>query len=237
MMSRAAATPDQMSSVLRVRLNAGLRQISFLVVPSAAAFLLLGDVVVALIFQSGQFTHADAIYVWAVLAGSAVGLLAVTMGRLYNSAFYALWDTRTPLRFALIRVGLTLMLGYFCAIPLPAMLGIAQKWGVVGLTVSAGVSGWVEFTLLRRRLNQRVGWTGIDRAYLAKLWMLAIGAAAIAYMLKLEMTGYGPRIRGLAVLPAYTALYFLGAWLLKMPEVEQLIGQVTRRLGARAPAR
>ena len=37
-------------------------------------------------------------------------MLAATMGRLYNSAFYALEDTRTPLKFALVRFTLTLVL-------------------------------------------------------------------------------------------------------------------------------
>ena len=229
-MSRAAgATPENMSAILRARLNRGLRQIAFMVVPSSAAFLILGDVIVALIYQSGAFTHADAIYVWAVLAGSGVGLLAATMGRLYNSAFYALFDTRTPLRFAIIRVALTLVLGYLCAIPLPPLLGIAQKWGVAGLTVSAGIAGWIEFAMLRFALNQRIGWTGLGRSYLAQLWSLAIGAAAIAFILKLRMTGFGPRIQGLTVLSVYGGLYFAGAWMLKMPEFTQFSDQIWRR--------
>jgi putative peptidoglycan lipid II flippase len=229
-MSRAAgAMPEQMSAILRARLNRGLRQIAFMVVPSSAAFLILGDVIVALIYQSGAFTHADAIYVWAVLAGSGVGLLAATMGRLYNSAFYALFDTRTPLRFAMIRVALTLVLGYLCAIPLPPMLGIAQKWGVAGLTVSAGIAGWVEFAMLRFALNQRVGWTGLSRSYLAQLWSLALGAAAIAFMLKLQMAGFGPRIQGLTVLSVYGGLYFAGAWMIGIPEFAQFTDQIRRR--------
>jgi putative peptidoglycan lipid II flippase len=229
-MSRAAgAMPEQMSAILRARLNRGLRQIAFMVVPSSAAFLILGDVIVALIYQSGAFSHADAVYVWAVLAGSGVGLLAATMGRLYNSAFYALFDTRTPLRYALIRVGLTLALGYLCAIPLPHMLGIAQKWGVAGLTISAGVAGWVEFELLRRALNKRVGWTGLERSYLAKLWTLALGAAAVGFFMKLHMAGFGPRVQGLAILSTYGGLYFLGAWMLGLPELKQFTDQITRR--------
>jgi putative peptidoglycan lipid II flippase len=229
-MSRAAgAMPEQMSAILRARLNRGLRQIAFMVVPSSAAFLILGDVIVALIYQSGAFTHADAIYVWAVLAGSGVGLLAATMGRLYNSAFYALFDTRTPLRFAMIRVALTLVLGYLCAIPLPPMLGIAQKWGVAGLTVSAGIAGWVEFAMLRFALNQRVGWTGLSRSYLAQLWSLALGAAALAFVLKLQMAGFGPRIQGLTVLSVYGGLYFAGAWVIGIPEFAQFTDQIRRR--------
>jgi putative peptidoglycan lipid II flippase len=229
-MSRAAgATPEQMSTILRSRLNRGLRQIAFLVVPSSAAFLILGDVIVATIYQSGAFTRADSVYVWAVLAGSGVGLLAATMGRLYNSAFYALFDTRTPLRFAIIRVVLTTILGYLCAIPLPGMIGIAQKWGVAGLTISAGVAGWVEFAMLRWALNGRIGWTGLERSFLVKLWSLALGAAAIGFVMKLHMTGFVPRIQGLAVLSTYGGIYMLGAWLLGLPELKQFTDQMTRR--------
>ncbi len=236
-MSRAAAVPDDMGAVLRTRLNAGLRQISFLVVPSAAAFLFVGDVIVALLFQSGSFTHADAIYVWAVIAGSAVGLLATTMGRLYNSAFYALWDTRTPLKFAIIRVTLTLILGYLSAIPLPPSIGLAQRWGVAGLTVSAGVSAWVEFTLLRLALNGRIGWTGLDRGYLARLWALAIVAGAAAYAVKLGTAGLGPRLEGFAVIPVFGGIYLLGAYWLAMPEFGQFVGMVRRRFTLPASAR
>ena len=82
------------------RLDAGLRRIAFFVVPSAVAFLALGDVVAGALFQTGRFNHSDAVYVWGILAGSAVGLLASTLGRLYSSTYYALRDTRTPLRYA-----------------------------------------------------------------------------------------------------------------------------------------
>src|SRR5208282_1947242 len=103
---------NEVANQLRTRLNSGLRQISFLVVPSVVGFLALGDVIVAGIYQSGRFTHADVTYVWGILAGSTVGLLASTLGRLYSSTFYALRDTRTPLRFAVIRIVLTTVLGY-----------------------------------------------------------------------------------------------------------------------------
>ena len=114
-MSSVTGTADEIAAALRGRLARGLEQISFFVVPSSMAFVALGDVVVATIYRSGKFGHADVIYVWGVLAGSAVGLLASTSGRLYSSAFYALRNTRTPLNFAMIRVALTLALGYFFA--------------------------------------------------------------------------------------------------------------------------
>src|SRR5262249_10349731 len=115
-MAATAAKGDEgaaPSSPIRQRLNSGLRQIAFFVVPSAMAFIALGDVVTAALLQTpgGRFTHSDALYVWGILAGSGVGLLASTLGRLYSSAYYALRDTRTPLRYAILRVGLTTVLG------------------------------------------------------------------------------------------------------------------------------
>ena len=102
------------------------------------AFLALGDVIAAALLQTGRFSRGNAIYVWSILAGSAVGLLASTLGRLYSSTYYALRDTRTPLNYAIIRVALTTVLGYLFAISLPHALGFPASWGAAGLTASAG---------------------------------------------------------------------------------------------------
>ncbi|HEV8176847.1 MAG TPA: murein biosynthesis integral membrane protein MurJ, partial [Gemmatimonadales bacterium] len=144
-MSGLSGNDTERADQLRIRLDAGLRQIAFLVIPSAVAFLALGDVVAGALYQTGAFTREMTVYVWAILAGSAVGLLASTWGRLYASTYYALQDTRTPLRFAVVRVSLTVVLGYIFAIPLPLQLGIDPRWGAAGLTVSAGLAGWIEF--------------------------------------------------------------------------------------------
>jgi len=197
-MSRATvATNAAVFETLRVRLNAGLRQIAFFVVPSSAAFIFIGDAIVTLLFQSGAFTHRDALYVWATVAGVAIGMLAGTTARLYISAFYALSDPRTPFRFALVRVTLTLVLGYLCAIPLPHLIGVEQRWGVVGLTASSGVAAWLEFVLLRMSLNRRLGWTGIERLYLLRLWAMALAASAAGIALKFALSG-APRLAAIA---------------------------------------
>ncbi len=228
-MARATGATSEVATFLRSRLDAGLRQIAFLVIPSAAAFLFLGDVVAGGIFQSGNFSHGDAIYVWAVLAGSAVGLLAATMGRLYSSAFYALWDTRTPLRFAVVRVMLTVALGYFCAIPLPPMIGIAPRWGVAGLTASAGIAGWIEFAMLRASLNRRIGSTGLDRPFVLRLWAMAIAASAAGYAVKFYLGGAGPRLSALAVIPVYGSIYLGLAYWMGLPELSRFTGRFVRR--------
>jgi putative peptidoglycan lipid II flippase len=214
---------------LRARLDAGLRQIAFFVIPSAMAFLALGDVIVGALFQTGRFTHADAVYVWAILAGSAVGLLASTLGRLYSSTYYALRDTRTPLNFALIRVALTTALGYLCAIPLPRWLGIAQMWGAAGLTASAGIAGWVEMLLLRTTLNKRIGQSGLSADYVAKLWTAAAVGAAVAWTIKLASPGLHPIVAALAVLGPYGVVFLAMTFALRIPEASAALRRLRRQ--------
>jgi putative peptidoglycan lipid II flippase len=207
---------------VRQRLDAGLRQIAFFVVPSAMAFLALGDVVAAALFQTGRFGHGDAEYVWAILAGSAVGLLAQTLARLYASTYYALRDTRTPLRCALVRVTLTTALGYLFAFPLPAMLGLAAKWGAAGLTASAGLAGWVEMWLLKRSLDVRLGRTGLAVDYTARLWASAAVGATVAWAIKLSIPTLHPVITALFVLGPYGVVFFAASWLFRLPEASMM---------------
>lgn len=219
-MSSAVGTREEVAAYLRGRLDSGLRQIAFFIVPSAMGFLALGDVISAALLQSGRFTHGDAVYVWGILAGSSFGLLAGTMGRLYSSTYYALHDTRTPLRYAVVRVGLTTILGYVAAIWAPGWAGVDERWGVAGLTASAGLAAWVEYSLLRRGLNRRIGRTGLPGSLAAQLWAAAAAAAAAGWGVKAAVSvAAHPVPAAAAVLSAYGAVYFGGTWALGVPEV------------------
>jgi putative peptidoglycan lipid II flippase len=206
-MSSALGTPAEIADALRQRLAQGLQQIAFFVIPSAVAFVLLGDVIVATIYRSGHFQRTDVLFVWGVLGGSAVGLLASTSGRLYSSTFYALRDTRTPLRFAVLRVALTFVLGYLCALPLPRLLGLNQRWATAGLTLSAGIAGWLEFLLLRRALHRQIGSVPSSGWRTARLWLSAVLAALAGYGIKIALPFHAPLLAGPCVLLPYGAIY------------------------------
>ena len=228
-LSSAVGSEEEVATYLRKRLSAGLRRIAFFIIPSAVSFLLLGDVIAAAIYQTGKFHRSDVELVWATLAGSAVGLLATSLGRLYSSAFYALLDPKTPLRFAIIRVTLTAVLGVVAALWLPHALGLGQKWGVAGLTASAGVAGWVEFMLLRRALKERIGKTPLAPSFTIRLWSVAISAGAIAYFIKLGVGTAHPWLLAGLALPVYGALYLAGTALLGVEESQKTIHSLTKR--------
>jgi len=240
-MSRATGTSAEISAYLRRRLAAGLDRIAFFIVPSVVAFFALGDLIVHLLLESGRFQRGNTIWVWQILIGSTIGLLASTMGRLYSSTFYAMRDTKTPLRFAVVRVVLTTLLGYFFALVLPGLVGLDRRLGAAGLTASAGLAGWVEFLLLRRRLEERIGRTRFIPARMARLWAAAIGAAAIPWIYKVAVDWGRPvfsthqdpissKLIALVLLAVYGVTYIALTAAFRIPESSVVINRARKLL-------
>jgi putative peptidoglycan lipid II flippase len=228
-MAVSAASLPSMSADAEVReklhaqTEAGLSAIAYPVVPSVAAFLALGDVICAALFQTGRFRAGDVWYVWIILAGSTVGLLAATMARLYSSAFYALRDTRTPLKYATLRVALTAGLGVFCGLFLPGLLHVDARYGAAGLTASAGVAGWIEFALLRNGIGQRIGECHLRKGLLPRLWGAAVLATALALALKFLLPPLHPVLRAALVLGLFGATYLGATLLLGVEEAKRFV--------------
>lgn len=228
-MSRSQGTDAEVSFKIQSHLNRGLSQIAFFIVPSVVAFLGLGDVIVAALFQTGEFNHQNATTVWGVLAGSTVGLLASTMGRLYSSAFYAFRDTRTPLKFAFIRVVVTTILGYLFAITLPPLIGLDRSWGTAGLTASAGIAGWIEFYFLRKSLNRKIGQSGLKLSLTVKLWFCALVALGAAWGIKVIVGDVHPIVLASLVLTPYGLSYLLIAKFFKITEADLFFNKLLRK--------
>jgi putative peptidoglycan lipid II flippase len=232
-MSSASGTQDEIAAALRARTAAGMRRIAFFVIPSVVAFLALGDVVVALLYQTGQFGRDDTLFVWAILAGSTVGMLAATQARLCSSAFYALHDTRTPLGFAVVRVTLTGLLGWAIALPLRERFGWPPVVGATGLTASAGLAGWIEFLLLRSALMKKIGRFEVGWRPLAVDWTAALVAGAAAFGLHRLLPARHPVVYGTLTLFVYGTLYFAGASLGGSDEASGILRRLPRLTGRR----
>jgi putative peptidoglycan lipid II flippase len=227
-MASDAARDDVVAQKLGARLHGGLRRIAYFIVPSAVAFLAFGDVIAAALFETGEFTRGDSIYVWALLAGSAVGLLASTMGRLYSSAFYALHDTRTPLRFATVRVILGIGAGALLALYAPSSLGIAARWGAAGITVASGLAGWVEYTLLRSALRSRLGIRPRMTRFILALWSIAAVAALVGWGVKLLLPTVHPWLTAAVVLGTFGVAYVAVTALARIDEAGLVLARIGR---------
>lgn len=249
-----AGSSDAMAEKLRTRLGGGLRQIAFLVIPTVVAFLIIGRYFVSGLYETGAFDVSAAFFVSYILGAYAVGLLAATMGRLYSSAFYALGDTKTPLKIALIRVVVGAGLAYLFAFPLrapfivlirdglglpmPTYGGGAAALGAVGLAFGSAVAAWVEFVLLRRALQARVGEVRIGGNFFLLLFSAAV-IAAVAALFVAQLTtfvrefglpfGLAPLMHAGLVALIFGAIYFGVTAFGRVPETNRIVRRLLRR--------
>jgi hypothetical protein len=70
----------------------------------------------------------------------------------------------------------------------------------------------VEYVLLRRSLAVRIGEEPVGVRYLARLWLSACLAAAVAWAIRLALPGLRqPQLRAVVVLIPYGVTYLLAA--------------------------
>ncbi|MEQ1581599.1 MAG: murein biosynthesis integral membrane protein MurJ [Steroidobacteraceae bacterium] len=247
----AAELPDlardraQGTAALRNRTIAAATRVAFFVVPSFVAFVLLGEIFVAGIYRAGQFGLADVRLVWLTLAAYSVGMLASTSGRIYQTAFFALRDTKTPARVAGVRVltsaiaggalmlqfepvtlgGVTVAAGLFGDLRIEGL-----PLGPVGLALGAAIGAWLEWALLRSSLSRQIGSVGVGVGPLGRMFGAAVAGAAGGYGASLGLRGIHPLIAAGLVGATFGVVYLVLTRLLGVGEARLVIDSLIRRL-------
>jgi putative peptidoglycan lipid II flippase len=230
------------------RTVAAVRRVAFYVVPSFVAFVAIGDVLVAGLYQAGEFGAADVRVVWFILIAYSLGLLASTTTRVYQSAFFALRDTATPARAALVRVlvalaaGAVLMVQFEpvsllgAEIPAGALASYTANGlplGPLGLAAGAALGAWVEWAWLRRRLGVTLGAVGAGFGRLVRMFVAALVAAAAARGADVWLALSSPLLTGVLVAAVFGVVYLGAARLLGLDEARSLAGAVLQRIRRR----
>ncbi len=195
---------------LRARIAVGFRRIVFFTVPSSIAFIALAREIVAALYQTGRFTADATALVGSVLAAYGVGLLGQATVKLFASGFYAMRDTRTPVKIAALSLVVSTGLAW-----------VLMRWlGAPGIALGSSIGAFLNTTLHLRDLSRRIGGVlrGPDwRAFGVTLGAgVAAGAAAVgaAHL----TTGLGPVPRGGLVLAIFAMVYGALTLLLKHPD-------------------
>lgn len=185
-----------------------------LTIPSSIGLAILGESMIALVFQGGQFHATDTRATAAALACYSVGLAGYAVTKILAPAFYALDDARTP---ALISVGsMALNLGLSWALAVRAGMGYAGLALSISLAALAGAAAL--FELLRRRIGGLEGRRILSSA--------ARTGAASALMAAACLAAQGLRLghaANVAVsLPLGVAVFYWAARALRVPELEAM---------------
>jgi putative peptidoglycan lipid II flippase len=189
-MSVAAAELPELSrnpasvAAARTRLIEGLERVWFFIGFTVVAYVLAGDLIVALLFQRSRFGPDDTTLVALVLAGYTLGMPAVATSRLLQNVLYSRGDARTPAQLATTRLVVSVSVGILLMFPLDQLFvydGSVSGWasmslmleplpaavrenddlplraGALGLALGAAAGAWVENLLLRSRVQLVLG--------------------------------------------------------------------------------
>ncbi len=186
------------------------RRVAYYLVPSTVGYLLLGDVIVSALFETGAFGIDEVRVTWAILGAYALGMGASATSRLLSSAFYALRDTRTPARMAYIRVSLALAIGAALMFPLDQIRVGPLGLGPAGLALGSAVAAWIELALLRNRLRRRVGAEfSLGGSALPRLGFAALVAGGVALGIHLLLPPLHPWWVALGTLVPFGVIYLV----------------------------
>ena len=221
------------------RLEQSMRQTLFLTVPAAVGYLCFGFLIVGGLLRRGEFGLTDTWLVYAVLGGYSLGLVATTLSRLLHNGFWALRDTKTPAKIAVVRVLVS------AAVAVPAMfmldrlpvsetLGfVAQDdplyFGAVGLALGATVGAWVELWRLGAALRRQLASFAVPWRRLLGMIGLSAGVLLPAAGLWWLLAAWPALPLALLVVGVYGGGYLGLAHLLHVTELDTWTGRLLRR--------
>ncbi len=195
---------------LRTRIAVGFRRIVYFVVPSSLAFIALNREIIGALYQTGRFTADATALVGNVLAAYGLGLVGQATVKLFASGFYAMRDTRTPVKIAASSLVVSTGLAW-----------LLMRWiGAPGIALGSSLGAFLNTSLHLYDLSGRIGTVlrGPDwRAFGIALLGAALAAAAGVGGAQL-VTGLGPVPRGLLVLAIFGVVYGALTLALKHPD-------------------
>lgn len=222
----------------RATLRQGLAHLTFVNLLASILLLLLAEPIIRLIFERGRFADDGSTpFVAFALACLAPGLILFSTVNVLARAFYALGDTRTPMKVSVFCLGLNLIL----TVGLLLLFKPGFKQGALGVanSLSALCNATLLTLALRRKLKQ-LAWSELKQ----QLWpLVAAGvAAAIAAWFGTRLweghLGHGnlPLKIGAVFAPAVIAslLYWVVAVTLRVPSATEMLNLLKKRRGHKA---
>jgi putative peptidoglycan lipid II flippase len=234
---------EQLHSFLD-RVRRSMRQTLFLVIPTMVGYLAFGYILIGGFFRRGAFGVNDTWLVYLVLAGYSLGLMATTISRLLQNSFYALGDTKTPAKIAVMRV----MVSTAVAVPLMLLLNqytisgtfgtepsaSVLTFGAVGLAIGASAGAWVELWRLMVSLKTRLTDFSLPWSAIAKMHGLAIVAMIPAGVAWYVIPPFSRIVLAGIVIAVFGAAYLGIARMLGMSEIDAWIGRFKKRGGGKS---
>jgi len=217
----------QQYDAMRHTFNEAIRLVLFITLPAMAGLIVLREPIIAMLFQRGAFDLDSTRLTASALLYYSIGLWAFSAVRVVLNVFYALKDTRTPLKIALLTISANLILGV-------ALMGPMRHNGLaLAFTLASVLNLGLLSLALRRRLGA-LGGRSIAISALRSSVCAAVMAAGV-WVAARWLLPHGPVV-GVALLPGLLGCIFIGAVMfgalariLGMPEFNTLMHMIRKR--------
>jgi putative peptidoglycan lipid II flippase len=206
---------------LKTRLAEGLRQLAFFVIPSAFAFAAIGSAMVGALFETGSFDSRDTSLVAGVLAAYAIAVPAQASIKLLASGHYALGDTKTPVRIAILAV----------VVSATSAFVLMQSFGPAGIALGAAIGAYLNVLLNSIKLRGRLGSflaRGDVRSFLVSAFsavLAAIAGGEVAALLSQRHVW----IEASCSMFVFAAVYGVSTLVMRHPEAKRIVQSMRRR--------
>jgi putative peptidoglycan lipid II flippase len=199
-----------------------------LALPASVGLILLARPIVSLLFERGKFNAIIAeMTAWA-LVWYAAGLVGHSVMEVLTRAFYAQQDTKTPVIIGTIAMGLNVIFSIWFS-RLFAQMGWYPLGGLaLANSLATALEATALFIFMRQRLNGIEGRSIADGA-----WRVALAALGMGISLFFWIQATGSLTRWLAALGGVAIggiVYFIGVWILKVPELRMMSEVIARTL-------
>jgi putative peptidoglycan lipid II flippase len=208
-----------------------LRLMLFITIPAMIGIIALQEPIISVLFQRGEFEARSSVLTAQALFWYAVGLWAFSTIRVVVAAFYALQDTKTPVRIAVV----ALVVNTVCSAAL--MFPMKHSGLAFATSIASAVNVLTLAYLLRRRIGEFLDsafWASVARVIAASA-VMGVAVALTTHVLGWDVAApFRNRltvlVAGLAVgIAAFTA----SAFALRCPETTTILSMLRRKLGRR----
>lgn len=226
----AEAAQARKGRQLAQTVNRGLSLVSLIAIPATIGLILLRVPLVELLFERGAFDHDATLQTAAALLWFSVGILPVALNMVMIRAFYALGDVKTPVVAGVISIVVDIVLCF-------ALMGPLSHGGLaLANSVAAFVNAIMLYVILCRKIE------GMEpKDFLldnAKMLLAAAVMAVVVWFCNSLTMLSGSTIlllvRMVVAVGAGVVVYGVAALLLKIKSLQELFGQLLKKLKVRA---
>lgn len=227
----------------RSTLSDALKLVFLLTIPAACGLVVLGEPIIRLLYERGEFNEFDtSMTAWA-LAAYSIGLTGYAAIKIVSPSFYALDDAKTPMYVSIASILVHVVVSY-SMMRFLSTVGVTVErpngFGHVGVALATSTVALVNFFaltfLMRRRisgLNGREIFSAFIKIVIASAAMSAVSYASYYFLTNSlgEKTLIVKLVEAFVPIALGGTVFFIAAKLLRVGEIDKFVGAIKRKLG------